>query len=272
MHNNWGSLLLCLTVVILSTVTECAEEARVLRRRGGGSKRDGVCDYNGPRLFMNSAGERTATVIPNDFLKPYPDFHFHRDLMGYNDDDILQMRADVIDFFLLNFGVDFRNSPIDPMTGAQMSEDMYFMLMPVHIDFGFVIPSTSVHGVFECPRPVLDAGISMMVVADGGTYYGAFGGTEGRPAYANDLLPWGHFMIDFDLDGVPAIFHYEPSPVDGPARPDATGNMAISCALFSEMWGEGQIEGKFDFNTRNADGFDHVSVRTSMLFPARWNL
>lgn len=220
-----------------------------------------------PELYVTLISERTSLTDPHDFIAPYGDFRFHRELLGYTDADVDAFRGDAMDHFLERFGVDFRDSPIDPASGMQMNGP--FALMPMFFNFEMRAPYTSVHGVFDCPRPVLEGSLGLLVVGEGGVFHGTVGGETGRAAQLGDIVLYGHYFVDFDLDGDYTTFLYKGDSI---SRSDPTGTFAVNMALYSERYGDGRVEGRYDANSRSADGLPHVSTRSIISFPHRFDL
>lgn len=225
------------------------------------------CELGSPNLYWTMVGERT--VASGQFLLPTPNLEIQREHLGWDDEDVTQFYSDAAQYFWEFVGVDVRSVPVDVSTGMWVVDG--WAIQPFKMDWDMRIPYTSVHGVFPCPRPVLDTALVMVPTQEGLIYHGTLGGEEGLPAVLGDLVPFGMYIIDFDdkPDTAPSVWHYKARTQ---MRPNLHGQFLFDCEVYNDRWGLGRNEGRFDVMTTNEQGHPHISSRSVASFPARFDV
>jgi hypothetical protein len=180
--------------------------------------------------------------------------NFQKNVMGRNDQEMMENKQAAIDFFMERFGVDVNDSNVY-FTG--------FEVMP-EIQYRAVVSTDE--AVPAAGWPVHDGGWIVVVMNPDGIELG--GEYVGRKAPPMTMFVFGNYKIDRMKYREHDSEHMKKSPViisyksTKPIVPESDGSFAVSCELFSEEFGPGQAigatlpkilpDGRMIMNTRNS--------------------
>lgn len=196
----------------------------------------------------------------------------------------LEYRTAAYDFFHDQYGIDF--DPNDPAPQfASDGQAGQVQVQPIKTGFG----DTSTHQVYgvdaqDIPQwrnkmPITntafrDDGFFVFILSDF-VAHGEFGGEEGRLVRAGDILVFGEYRMFDHKDRLLDTIHYRaltPSTVNpfaGAAESsDGANFVTITCALQSDIFGEGLVRGLGEMRPLE-DGSMDLDFRYVMRFPAR---
>jgi hypothetical protein len=183
---------------------------------------------------------------------------FQAEVYGRDDAALAAYRQEAIAFYAERFGLDFSDAPIAE-DGSQSIDGA--TLVP-----SFVAPEREYRaytiGGERVPSEgyvVRDSGFNVMLT-EGVTLHGEYGGSEGRQAPAS-LLAFGEYNILIPGPGNSGndreiLIAFRST---GPIFANADGTMVFVCDIESEQWGSGQARG---IVTANGE------IRNVLTFPA----
>lgn len=247
-------LALFLVLLVIDTLrTEGSEEYYVPRNKENPVEPEevGVCMANG--IFD-----------PNDpdFTPPTYDF-FSENIMGrVTHESKDKRRAEVVDYFLERFGVDF--------SGGDVSLDGKFALGNAYTDPRWNYRCYKVPGRNSAPSSgmILHDGTWGMQALVDATLFGSWGGDGGTHVPANSVAVDGEYVIQgtqkFRLNSERNIYLRFQSV--SPIFPQPNG-IKFDCVLFSDRFGMGAAIGRQEQYVLD-NGMVQIAVQNVIQFPA----
>ena len=215
-----------------------------------------------PAIFTGTVEASSPSTGPVDD----PELSFFKTYLGFKDSDIQHTIDDAIQFFNNTFGLDFSNSPPNEknerfLQNAKMNP---FMISP---DIDYIV--TDSHWIRTG-----NTRSSCYLIHDGGfqvtfsgenTLHGSYGGAEGKPVGAANLVAYGFYHIDVCKQS-PVIIQFQSST---PIRPEPIDGIAVFTSdLYNRVLGYGKVHGIFQaFPDPNQDGNIRTVFRAVFTFP-----
>ena len=207
------------------------------------------------------------TVDEPALFKVDSELTFFKDVLKFRDAAIRQFFEDAINFFNNTYGLDFSASPPNEnqqrsIEGAVMSP----VILLDHIEF-FVTMNDWIrtgNTRSNCYR-MQDGGFHVIFLANR-TLYGSYGGAEGKPISADDVLGYGFLPIDV-CEQSPVIIQYQSAT---PFRTEPVdGTLIINFDLYSRVLGNGKAQGILVVgpDPYQPEKF-RIVVRSTFTFPA----
>ena len=183
---------------------------------------------------------------------------FDRAVMGRDDAAVAARKADAVEYFLEEFGIDFSESDVTP--GGEI-ELIHNMVTPCLDYRAYTIGGASVG-----PRgwPVFDAFFGLKVVGEGAELCGKYGvGGEGgcKPVPIDSAAVYGEYLIKAPVGGSIPLFY-----ASGYIPPEAARMGVVKCMVFSPIFGVGIAIGLKTVKGL-PDGRIRSSSRTVVTFP-----
>ncbi len=201
---------------------------------------------------------------PNDpnFTPPSGDFFF-RNIMGFNDAQIAQSKADAITFFNARFGLDVANDPNVTMTSFMFDPRNNYRAYTIS---GMEVPDTGF--------VVRDGGWNVTIGPNSEVLHGAYGGAAGKTVPAGAAMVFGNYNIlvergsntgDGEGSDHNIILHYQSH---SPIISDVSGNFGFQCELTSPQFGNGFAQGLSGASEQLLGGLIKADIRNVLTFPA----
>jgi hypothetical protein len=189
---------------------------------------------------------------------PNGDYFFHQ-IMGWNNAQIAEQKAQAIAFFKTRFGLDFSKS-------EQVGNLMLFSFWGGHA-INYRVYTISGMQVPRTGWWVEDGGWMAMVGKGGTTLYGTYAGATGMDVPADTSLVFGYYHIQPEATPgqptpAPITIYYQSH---GLMLPDPSGDMAFVCDLSSPELGRGIAYGVESVQPL-ANGRMKVDVRNVLTF------
>ena len=206
---------------------------------------------------------QSATVLTPD------NFDFFKDIMQYSQAQIDEVTDEAIDFFKTRYGLDFSQAQPGSL-GEREIEDAVFATFTFSPEIEYTINFNT--WIFNNQRSTRcyenrDGGFFVSFKRET-TLYGEYGGAEGKPVTANDIVVFGFYNIpvDYRYGRNPLIINYKSG---SPARLDVhDGFVIINCELKSDLLGEGTARGLSSITPlQDGSGKFRASIRNVFTFP-----
>ena len=208
------------------------------------------------------------TVDDLDVNIPDPELSFFKDILKFEDDAIQRALENAVNFFNYSYGLDFYASPPDEnhqlfienavLTPYQISD---------HVDYFVTVNNWIRTGNTRsnCYR-LRDGGFLVSFLADT-TLYGSYGGVEGKPISAGNLVAYGFDIIDV-CDQSPIIIQFQSATPFRPEPVDST--FIINSNLYNRVLGKGNANGIYFFRSDPDQPEKYrITLRNTFSFPAQ---
>ena len=166
-------------------------------------------------IFIEQSIE-DLNVFAND-----PEQTFFKEVMGFRDRDIKHVKDDALKFFNETYGLDFSQASPNEQ-GRYVLDNKRLSMVRVPEDFHFYVASSNWIQTGSTRFTCHDVSIGAFIVDFTGDdlLHGSYGGVDGRPVGAGNIVEYGFFNIDI-CNQSPIIIQYSNSapfrlePIDG---------------------------------------------------------
>ena len=190
---------------------------------------------------------------------------FFRDIMLFTEEEIAQVEEDAIQFFNTRFGLDFSQSQPDEqgrrfyrnaiLSAARLSPDVQYTATFNH----WIMSGSTKSRCFETRLGSWRVDFSGEQIL-----HGTYGGEEGIPVVAKDILNYGFYNIPVCPQEPLVIRFTTPNPI---RQAPHDGFYIMNLDAFHRVWGRGLIQGVGKF-APTEDGRVHFYLREIFTFPA----
>ena len=210
-------------------------------------------------------------VVPISFTIPTPDVNlkFFREIMHFSDAEIEDATEDAINFFSTRFGLDFSDQQPDELGRRFLGDATFFAVeaapeLKYTVTFSrWLISGRTNPTCFENR----DGGF-LVAFSSETMLYGTYGGVEGKPIQAGEIVVWGYYNIPV-CPQQPLVIQFESGtpfrtePVDGIA--------VINCDLYHRELGKGVARGVAVATPTDNPEMIRFTVHNTFTFPANPN-
>ena len=225
-----------------------------------------TCPSNKFSAVFSAIVEQTVDDLA--VLKPDPELTFFRNILKFKDDAIRRAFEDAVNFFNYTYGLDFSGSP--PNENHQLSIENAVLSPYVindHVEYFVTVNNWIRTGSTrsDCYR-IRDGGIQVLFPANT-TLYGSYGGAEGKPVSAGNLVVYGFYIIDV-CDQSPVIIQFQSATPFRPEPVDVT--FIINSNLYNRVLGYGNAHGIYFFRPDPDQPEKYrITLRNTFSFPAQ---
>ena len=198
-------------------------------------------------IVYSAAGRFDTSVAPKEGNLG---MWFHKDIMGRNDMEIAEAKAEAVEY-------------IEAQFGPNLPEPMPFGVDPRVEYRAYVISGESVPSEGYVVR---DGGF-MVMLQKATVLFGRYGGEQGKVVPAGTMIVYGTYNIDRSPTGKdPLIIQYRSaSPViQHPLEP----GFKFDCVAISDEFGEGRAQGLAAHQMLEGGNVQQSNIRTVLTFPA----
>ena len=173
---------------------------------------------------------------PSDFLDL--DHVFYREILRFTDEEIDREREAAIHFFRNTYGLDFTDVEPDEL-GQRILGNATFQTVILPFNFTYVFNSWLVNGRTRSKCFRSKRGGFRTLFSDAVMLHGEYGGEEGKLAFANDIVFYGHEYAYDVCEQQGIIFQIEsPTPL---RNEPSDGWLVINYRFRNRMLGEGVL-------------------------------
>ena len=170
-----------------------------------------------------------------------PELNYYRNQVGFTDDEITQQRENAFEHFKTRFGLDFAS--VEPNEQGQRilgNATLYFFSFPFNHTIAYNRWVVNGRTTTRC----FPLGIGGFQVDFNGdmTLQGTYGGEEGIPVAADDMIFYGHDLIYHDACAQQPILLLAYSDVPKRSIP-VEGWTATDLVVFNRQLGRGVVRG-----------------------------
>lgn len=259
---NGGDLMKHIWALVLVIAT-LSMSSQVLSKVG----EDGDFD----QVIVFTADGTLTSPDPFSLMVPDPDAIGLREVLNWNDEQVLEFQSNAEILFRDKFGIDFTDIPANSDGVKEIPGVAMFLNVRFSPEAGYRAIYMGKKGV---DRPVDTMGYIAIITGMNVKYHGEFGGEEGSPAFPGEILAFGVYNImdnedekdddDEDENDGDIVFFQQSTP----GRYSPEGLIGIFCDISSPEWGDGKGEGSTAV-TLLPDGRAHVFIRNILAFPGR---
>ena len=196
----------------------------------------------------------TITVVTNETYRTQPDFLdadlvFYREILRFTDEEIDREREIAIQFFKNTYGLDFTDVEPDEQ-GQRILGNVTFQAVLLPANETYVFNSWLVNGrersrCFRARKGGFQANFNGTVLL-----HGEYGGEEGKLAFGNDFVLYGHHYAYDICEQQGIIFQLESLT---PLRSEPSdGWLIVNYRVRNRMLGEGALRGLYRFTVVNS--------------------
>ena len=210
-------------------------------------------------------------VIPSSMPILYldPNFRFFKDIMHFSDAEIEDATEAAISFFSTRYGLDFSGQQPDELGQRFLGNATFspFEFAP-EIQYTITFHRWLISGGTKATCfENRDGGFQVSFSAET-MLYGTYGGVDGKPIQAGELMVWGYYNIPV-CPQQPIVIQYKSGtpfrtePVDGIS--------VINCDLYHRELGEGVARGLLITTPTDNPEMVRLTIHNAFTFPENPN-